>query len=114
MGSLMPDIIQAVFYLQHKAAPDLPPSVGSKLCSVEKSVCYLCRSQPRLVLVDDVMDFPEQIQVDNAAYWTDAFNSDLDFWRNQTAFMRDILGIQLQKVCVLHGLYMAVCCLACI
>lgn len=49
------------------------------------------------------MVLPEQLQIDSFVYWADAFNSDLDFWKNQTAFMRDALGITEETVSGTHN-----------
>jgi hypothetical protein len=42
-----------------------------------------CRSEPRLVLHDVVLVIPEQSQIDGVIYWVNAFNSELEFWRNR-------------------------------
>eukprot|EP00775_Hariotina_reticulata_P006912 gene6912-7128_t len=48
------------------------------------------RSEPRLVLRNVVQVLPSD-QVENIIYWVNAFNSDLEFWRQQTSFLRDRL-----------------------
>lgn len=62
------------------------------------SAAAILRSEVRMVFWDCVMVFPEQLQIDSFIYWSDAFNSDLDFWKNQTAFMHSPLGISVQTV----------------
>jgi hypothetical protein len=51
------------------------------------SVPFCCRtlgrSEPRLVLHDVVLVIPEQSQIDGVIYWVNAFNSELEFWRNR-------------------------------
>lgn len=45
--------------------------------------CCCCRSEPRLVLHDVVLVIPQQSQIDGVIYWVNAYNSDLEFWRNR-------------------------------
>ncbi|WIA23478.1 hypothetical protein OEZ85_000223 [Tetradesmus obliquus] len=49
------------------------------------------RSVPRVVLWDTVLVLPQQQQIESIIYWVNAFNSDVDFWRNQTRFLRETL-----------------------
>jgi hypothetical protein len=46
-----------------------------------------CRSEPRLVLHDVVLVIPQQSQIDGVIYWVNAFNSDLEFWRNRCVWV---------------------------
>lgn len=53
---------------------------------------------PRLVLWDVVLVIPEQKQIENVIYYVNAFNSEMDFWRNQTTFLRDTLRYTVIRV----------------
>jgi hypothetical protein len=52
-------------------------------CCCCRRRCCLQRSDPRLVLQDVVLVIPEQSQIDGVIYWVNAFNSELEFWRNR-------------------------------
>ncbi|KAF8061104.1 BAK1 [Scenedesmus sp. PABB004] len=56
------------------------------------------RAAPRLVLHDVVLVLPEARQIESIVYWINAFNSDLPFWRQQTAFLRDALRYTVIRV----------------
>lgn len=50
-----------------------------------------CRFQARVVLRNCSLVLPGQRFIDRLVYWANAFNSDLDFWRQQTQYMRNKL-----------------------
>jgi hypothetical protein len=40
----------------------------------------------------------QQTTIDNIIYWANAFNSDLEFWRTNTRFLRDTLRYTVLRV----------------
>jgi hypothetical protein len=55
------------------------------------------RSEPRLVLRNVVEVLPSE-QVEKIIYWVNAFNSEIEFWRQQTSFLRNTLKYTVIQV----------------
>lgn len=65
---------------------------------------------PRLVLWDVVLVLPEEPQIESIIYWVNAFNSELDFWKNQTTFLRDtlkytVIQVRITFICLKYILF---------